>query len=312
MNDELTIEQCQQVVDAFIDCMADDPPFIGNSGLLPYPKSVILYALGEMLNHCEQRQKTINDPDLREPYDKMIPKLQWLTNTLIYQWHDLNPEDKDAVAALNRLNSFPEWALPLKQKYLDHERAANEAFDATLRRMKRRVDAENTFRRMPRTTMTVDEAERILDIVSAALQDQSDPAGQHPVSALQGYDLFDIMTALKLRIANELLLLSRRPDFDTQFAQGLRLYDGIPWQIMSTFVADEQLGQRGAKLVMSAIDPATMQLDQRFAGVETCSSFGDFCRALGAAQSNYWRLVYERIDIDYTPNSPRDNAPVRF
>jgi hypothetical protein len=163
-----------------------------------------------------------------------------------------------------------------------------------------------------RATMTVHEAERILDIVSAALQDETHPPGRHPVSPLQGYDIFDIMTALKLRIANEFLLLSGRPDFEAQFAEGLKLYDSIPWQIMSTFVADDQLGQIGAKLVMSAVDPATIKLDKRFAEIETGSSFGDFCRSVGAGEPNYWQYVYERAGIDYTSDSPSGNRPIRL
>lgn len=38
--------------------------------------------------------------------------------------------------------------------------------------------------------MTIAEAERILDLVSAALQDETHP-GRHPVSALQGRHLRD-------------------------------------------------------------------------------------------------------------------------
>ena len=122
--------------------MAENPPLIGDSRLLPFPKSVILYAIGNMLNHYECQQETIAEPDLRKPYDDIISRMQYLSNALISQWHDIDSEDKEGVAALNRLSSFPEWALPLKQKYLNDEKAANEALDATLRRMKRRVDAE--------------------------------------------------------------------------------------------------------------------------------------------------------------------------
>jgi hypothetical protein len=138
----LTIEQCQQIVDEFIDYAADDPPLIGDATLLPYPKSVILYALGEMLNHYEIQQERIDDPDLRKPYDDIIPKVQHLSNMLVSKWHAIDLEEKDAIAALNRLDSFPAWAEPLKKKYLDDERAANEALDVTFRRMQRRVAAE--------------------------------------------------------------------------------------------------------------------------------------------------------------------------
>jgi hypothetical protein len=170
--------------------------------------------------------------------------------------------------------------------------------------------AQLLVRRMARATMTMQEAERILDIVSAALQDKSHERGLHPVSALQGYDIFDIITASKLRIANEFLLLSGRSDFDAQFSDGLKLYDQLPWLIMGSFVADDQVGQIGAKLAMSMVDPATMQLDKRFASVETGSSFGEFCKSLGATEPNYWQRVYERIGIEHTSESPRGNLPV--
>jgi hypothetical protein len=69
--------------------------------------------------------------------------MQNLSNALIYHWHEIDPEDKDAIAALNRLGSFPAWGLPLKQKYLNDEKAANAAADAALKRMIRRVAAED-------------------------------------------------------------------------------------------------------------------------------------------------------------------------
>ena len=158
--------------------------------------------------------------------------------------------------------------------------------------------------------MTIHEAWRILNIVSAALQDESHPYGQHPISSLQGYDIFDILVALKLRIANEFLQLVHRSDFEQQFAEGLKLYDNIPWQIMRSFVADDQVGQIGARPVLSAVDPTTMQLDKRFASIETGSSFGDFCRSLGPEEASYWQLVYERLGIESTLGSPRGNLPV--
>lgn len=142
MNKDLSKEQCQEIVDAFIDCIADNPPLIGDASLLPFPKSVILYAIGEMLNHYERRQESTDDTDLRKPYDDIIPKMQFLSNALIYHWHEIDAEDKDAVAALNGLTSFPPWGQPLKEKYLDDEKAANEALDAALNRMKRKVAAE--------------------------------------------------------------------------------------------------------------------------------------------------------------------------
>ena len=79
---------------------------------------------------------------------------------------------------------------------------------------------------------------------------------------------------------------------------------------MGSFVVDGQVGQIGAKLAMNMVDPATMQLDKRLASDETGSSFGDFCKSLGATEPNYWQHVYDRIGIEYTSDSPRGNRPV--
>jgi hypothetical protein len=158
--------------------------------------------------------------------------------------------------------------------------------------------------------MTINEAEHILDIVSAALQDESHPYG-HPVSALQGYDLFDIITALKLRIANEYLLFYGQPDFEELFSEGIRLYDSVPWSIMGTFVADDDVGKIGAKRPMCMVDRETMALDKRFASMESGSQFGNFCKSLSATDPDYWRHVYEHIGIGYTPYSPHGNEPVK-
>jgi hypothetical protein len=80
---------------------------------------------------------------------------------------------------------------------------------------------------------------------------------------------------------------------------------------MRSFVADNQIGQIGAKPVLSAVDPTTMKLDSRFASLETASSFGDYCKSLGAENPNYWKHVYERIGIEYTSESPCGDLPAK-
>ena len=158
--------------------------------------------------------------------------------------------------------------------------------------------------------MTIHEAEHILDIVSAALQDNSHRFGQHPISSLRGYGLPAIITALKLRIANEFLQLAHSVNFEQQFAEGLKLYDSIPWQIMRSFVADDQVGTIGAKPILSPIDPTTMKFaDQQLAAMETGSSFGDFCRSIGPRDPHYWERVYDRIGLEHTAKCPKGNTP---
>src|SRR5205823_4308545 len=110
-------------------------------------------------------------------------------------------------------------------------------------------------------------------------------------------------------IANEFLHLFHRPDFEQIFAAGLELYDGLPWILMSSVVADHELGTVMAEKVCSAINPTTMQLDERFATIETGKSFGGFCKALGVDEPQYWLAVYERVGLD-TKDARSGNEPV--
>jgi len=171
--------------------------------------------------------------------------------------------------------------------------------------------------------MTISEAEHILDIVSMALQSDCRPY-YHPISSLQGYGVFQIDLALKLRIANEFLILSQKDDFEKQFAGSLRAYDGIPLDIIMLFVPDEENEKlKRAEInseefwnIKMAIMPQPLDSetqtfkDRRFALLETPSSFGDYCKSLGANDPIYWQKIYTRLDLDYTSASPKGNKPV--
>ena len=160
-------------------------------------------------------------------------------------------------------------------------------------------------------TMTLAEAERILDIVSVALMDISHR--YHPVSALKGYDIYQICTALKLRIANEFLILAKEDDFEKQFEDGLHLYDGIPLTIMISFVPDSQIDSIGAIGVFNTIDPSTMTfVDKRLSEDETPSLFGNYCKSLGNNDPIYWQKVYTRLGLEYTSTSPKGNIPYSY
>jgi len=160
------------------------------------------------------------------------------------------------------------------------------------------------------TTMTISEAEKIIDIVSKALQDTNHR--HSPVSLLKGYDIYQICTALNLRIANELLLLTAREDFEEQFANRLNLYGGIPWQIM-WFVPDEQVDSLHPRMVFDLfIDRATMKVKgTRWAAQESASSFGDFCKGIGSGDPDYWKKIYARLGLEYGSGSPEGNGPVK-
>lgn len=131
------------------------------------------------------------------------------------------------------------------------------------------------------TTMTISEAEHILDILRSALESSD-------CSRLKAYDLFQIDTALKLRIANEYLFLRRKDTFEEQFASGLKLYGGMPFKLGLLF--DE----------FNPIDSSTMDFkDKRVAALETASSFGDYCRSIRPEDPDYWKKIYARIGLEY-------------
>jgi len=168
-------------------------------------------------------------------------------------------------------------------------------------------------------TMTMPEAEEILDITSRALQDQSD-LHYHRLSLLEGYDVFQIDQALKLRIANEFLYFADRDDGDEKFTEGLIICSGMPFSIPTLFVPDDQLAklerlspdspeffQTKLAIRPSMLDSDGNFKDARMASLETVESFGDFCRLIGASDPNYWKKVYERIGFEHTSTSPQGN-----
>lgn len=49
---------------------------------------------------------------------------------------------KDAIAKLGNSDSFPDWALPLKLKYISEEQASKESYEATFQVLKDKVVRE--------------------------------------------------------------------------------------------------------------------------------------------------------------------------
>ena len=146
----LDIRKCQDVIHASIDAMVTESPLIGDCSLLPYQKRTIQSAIGKLTNHYETQAELTNDPVFRTSCEEMIPRMQLLLNELTYRWHEIADEDKSAIARLNGLDSFPDWAAPLKVKYLDHEKASQEAADLAVERMVDKVEGEKNSGAAPR------------------------------------------------------------------------------------------------------------------------------------------------------------------
>jgi hypothetical protein len=171
--------------------------------------------------------------------------------------------------------------------------------------------------------LTIEKAEYIIDVVSRALQNTDYPRF-HPLSLLKGIDVLQIVAALKLRLANEFLVLSESDDFEKRFSEGVRLYSGIPLHIVTDFIPDLKMaGFQGLepgsmefkkyviKVMPRVFDSQTNRfIDERLNDLETIASFGEFCRYLGPDHPDFWREVYERIEIEYTSDCPQGNLPV--
>lgn len=136
-------EHYQNIVFAFIDLIATHRPLIGDCSTLPHPKKTILYAIKWVIDYYESMQEAPTNQDLCERSDRLISTHNRLFTELARDWHDIDPEDKDAIAELGKYDSFPDWALPLKMKYINEEAAAKEACDAAIQVMVDAVDREN-------------------------------------------------------------------------------------------------------------------------------------------------------------------------
>ena len=112
MNDE----EAQKIVYVFVDLVATRNPYIGDASTLPYPKETIREALHRHLDHYYALRR-ISEETFRElGYDKTVEQLGAM---LVYldDWHEIDAEDKEAVARLNAVEGLPDWAAPLLAKY---------------------------------------------------------------------------------------------------------------------------------------------------------------------------------------------------
>lgn len=114
MSDDLA----QTIVYAFIDLMAAGAPYIGDARRLPYPKSTLRAAFTKHIEHYEGMRRISEALFRSKGYDQTVQQLRAMYMR-IDDWHDIDPEDQEAV---NRLNSHsgppPDWAMPLIGKYM--------------------------------------------------------------------------------------------------------------------------------------------------------------------------------------------------
>lgn len=140
---QYSLARCyEKIVAEFCDFLATHTPLIGDCSLLPYPKKTIHYAIASVLNDYENKREDTTNQTLCEKLDKIIPTLRHALTRLVSDWQEIEPEDRGAIAKLSRFDSFPDWALPLKLKYFDDERAAEEACEVAIQVIADKVDRE--------------------------------------------------------------------------------------------------------------------------------------------------------------------------
>jgi hypothetical protein len=177
----------------------------------------------------------------------------------------------------------------------------------------------------PMSTMTLEQSFKIVGIVADALTaKEPNDLHFHPMRRLQGYDIIHIDSALKLRLANDYLIYSKRLDFESKFAESIKMYGEIPWGIIGIFADDDKFdhlisltGTPEYRRYLIELMPDNFDLetnkfkDERINRLETMDSFSIFCKAIGFEKPDFWEQVYGRLGLEYTSESPQGNVPFR-
>lgn len=127
-------DECTKLVNDFVDSISTDgPPLIGDIATLPHPKPKIMYAIRWLMDHYQAGLESATDDELCSKYRSLLPTFGDLFTRLARDWHEIADEDREAVARLRSCETFPDWALPLKAKYINEDRAREEACDVAIR-----------------------------------------------------------------------------------------------------------------------------------------------------------------------------------
>ncbi len=164
--------------------------------------------------------------------------------------------------------------------------------------------------------MTLKEADKIIEIVSSAFHRET-RTQFHKLSELQGYDIFDIDIALKLRTAQDYLESQRSNNGEEAFKKAVNTYEVSLMAVLSLFADDEkvdqleQLPENSPEYIQTRCTMMTERTKtshpdyERWAKLETVSSFANFCRYIGAADPLYWQKIYTHLELEYISDSPR-------
>lgn len=121
----------KSIVGAFANQIAEHIPAIGDCDRLAHSKEATLYAIAWVREYLQRLRDDSQDPSLCEKCEELIDVHNFLLTHLARDWHQINPEDKAAVARLQSSDDLPSWEALIRAKYIDEERARTEAVEAT-------------------------------------------------------------------------------------------------------------------------------------------------------------------------------------
>ena len=136
-------------------------------------------------------------------------------------------------------------------------------------------------------SMTIYEAERIINIFSMALEHPAKDSFNQPISLLRGFNHFQITTALNLRIANEFLLLKEQGGSEEEMDCAVEQYCSAQIRLVS-FKESER--------ILDCKKPE--QIDLR--------SFYNYCEDIGSNDPIFWQKIYTKLGLRYTRLSPQE------
>jgi hypothetical protein len=223
---------------------------------------------------------------------------------------------RNAVRRTRKAADLRREKAQLERKVAD-ETLSDDDLEATVKRHAELVSAEQAAKPKGHTaTMTISEAQQIVGIMTAALQDTNNypprvyrdtysseveyqracAARQRTLEAcFQGYDVHQILTAVNLQIAvefryfwmtdaGECIDAARQKKFE----EGVNLYGGAVAAVVFNF----------------------FDLLEDLPDGDTPSSFRDYCKYIGSKDPLYWQKIYTRLGMPYTRGCPQGNIPL--
>lgn len=146
------------------------------------------------------------------------------------------------------------------------------------------------FALQSKDSMTIYEAERIVEIFSMALEHPVKDSFNQPISLLRGFNHFQITTALNLRIANEFLLPKEQGGSEEEMDCAVEQYCSAQIRLVSFNENERTIGCEKSEQI-------------------ALRSFYSYCKDVGSNDPMFWQKIYTKLGLRYTRLSPQETKP---